>query len=58
MREHIRRLLNQAVAMARQGQVTEAVSCGEAALFRAADRAELEEIEQWLIDHADVFHQE
>jgi hypothetical protein len=58
MRAHIRRLLDQAVSRARQGHLTEAVSCGEAALARAADRAESEEIEQWLIDHADAFHQE
>jgi hypothetical protein len=58
MRDHIRRLLNQAVAMAREGHLAEAVSCGEAALFRAANRAELEEIEEWLIDHADAFCQE
>ncbi len=56
MRPRIRRMLERAAEMARQGRHSEALSCGEAAIFLAADQDEADEIADWLQDHAACFN--
>lgn len=56
MRPHLQRLLERAARAAREGRHSEAISCGEAAIFRASSQQEADEIAEWLQDHAQDFH--